>query len=94
MGIREYTHPREGSWRCTEKYLSYKNSSILVIQRYDTDVMNIMAGGPQAFVIVPGRILSREENISRVEPVTDSRERDELTSIIKKENFKGPVNFW
>ena|SRR3989338_11413411 len=98
MEIREYNHtiPFAGKTAPTfleenaERLIHYKEASVLAVQKYTFNDLYMLT----TFVIIPGRVLSREGNTSQVEPITDRREKEELTEILKKENFEGPINFW
>jgi len=44
-------------------------------------------------VVVPGRILSTEGMVSEVQRVTDERERQDLTKLVRSLALSGPINF-
>ncbi|MBR9698949.1 hypothetical protein GOV09_00645 [Candidatus Woesearchaeota archaeon] len=75
-------------WKYEQKII-YKGDAVLVCER----VLNIN-GVPQPNILIPGRILSREGNVSEIEPIKDDTEKKKLTDLIRSKNMKGPVNFW
>ncbi|HLC80540.1 MAG TPA: hypothetical protein VJG31_02100 [Candidatus Nanoarchaeia archaeon] len=98
MEIKEYNHaiPFTGKTNLhfleenAERLVPYKGASVLAVQKRTFNDLYV----PNAFVIVPGRVLLREGNISRVEPIIDRKEREELTKILEEMNFNGRINFW
>ena len=47
-----------------------------------------------ARILVPGRQISRDGDVSQVDIITDPKEMKELTDLIRAEGFRGNIRFW
>ena len=72
-----------------EHQVDYKGSKVLVCKLAHTHGDVLRHHG----VVVPGRVVSTDGNVSEVEPVTDKSERQELSNIVRSMALSGPIDF-
>lgn len=72
-----------------EHRINYDNKSVLVCE-YDVQ----HNGQPAAHVVVPGRMVKPNGIESKVEPITDRRERTQLVARLRLKGLRGEVKFW
>ncbi|MFA4887396.1 MAG: hypothetical protein WC595_04235 [Candidatus Nanoarchaeia archaeon] len=72
-----------------EKLVPFRSREVLTVQVTKKE----KAGKTTNYILVPGYIISREGNVSKVEPITDEKARKELSDLVSQD-FKGHPNFW
>lgn len=73
--------------RLNARIFSFNGRQVITVQvtRYEKEYFD--------YALIPGYVVSREGNVSNVEPITDTKERKELSDLVRSE-LKGPLHFW
>lgn len=73
-----------------EKEIPIGERKLLAVQKKDKEV---------PFVIVPGYVVRSYNTesggkVSKVEPISDPKEKETIEQILRKEGFEGHIEFW
>lgn len=71
-----------------EHHIDYKNRIVLALQSTSIIRSHVSKSG-----VVPGYVLFREGNVSQIEVITDKKEKEELSTLLRS-RLEGPISFW